>query len=180
MTMRFQKITTRRRTGSRPLGRVRCGFTLLELLMSLVLLTAFALVAGKLTYQMIHLLREAPNAETRSTADARMLEVLRADVWSARDVGCFPDRLVLVDPNYATPTTWQISADGTLTRTHQTQPDIAIPALGAGTRFETTGVGVTLVSKDFSFPAFSELRRLTTFRIPPTTTAPTTQKGDGQ
>lgn len=151
----------------------RRGFTILELLVTLALLGAFALVASKLTDQMIHLLREAPAAELEATAESQVLAKFRADVWSARAMTTASDRVSVRLPGEEKAVEWKLGAGGLLARTSGGVETAAVKTLPAGARFETTPMGVVLVAGDLKVYAYSELIRLSAAA----TTRPTTRAG---
>ena len=64
----------------------RRGFSLVELLTVLVLLTAFALISARFFTATIKTTREARAAETAMLRFDQVVEALRRDVWSSRKI----------------------------------------------------------------------------------------------
>jgi type II secretory pathway pseudopilin PulG len=110
----------------------------IELLVALVLLTAFALVATRVFTSSMRVTVEAPLAEQQILAFDSMQQAMRADVCSAASVRVTDETHVMVGG-----ARWAVADDGAVVRT---SGDAARtwPGVGARVRFESDDAGVVL------------------------------------
>jgi len=124
-----------------PRRRKRRGFSLIELLCTIILLGAFAIIAGRLFNSTFHLYYDTAEAQNQTASIDGALTWLRADVWSAK-------RIDVSDPHKATMTMpdnrviiWTIHADDLLRNEGDTNEKMHAPPKAT---FATDGVALTL------------------------------------
>ena len=94
----------------------RRGFTLLEMLMALILLTVFALVAGEVFSNSMRALRTSSDNHNQLNSFENMLARLRQDAWTARSMRVNdPHQASLIDSS-GQKITWSITPTGEFTR----------------------------------------------------------------
>jgi prepilin-type N-terminal cleavage/methylation domain-containing protein len=144
---------------------VRRGFTLLELMVALALLTVFAGLAYWVTRTALRAYYEVPVAEREEMDGRAMLERLREDVFSARAVTLLPGAKLVV-MNGSEQVWWTVRPEGIVVRLKADSGmqkgaefevfDHAAP----GGIFRVEGSVVRFESKRGSFVARGETMRL--------------------
>lgn len=87
--------------GSRP------GYTLVELITTLILLGAFTVIATRMFVSTLRVTRQASDSQNQAITIDSMVRMLRADVWSAADVRTVDKRLIVKRPDAKT-VTWSV------------------------------------------------------------------------
>ena len=116
----------------------RRGFMMIELLVSIVLLSVFALVATRLFTWATRVTAEAPAAEGQILLFDSMLGQLRADAWSSPRIRTSGDRNIDLDDGAIR---WAVQEDGCVTRTAGADTR-AWRDVGQRVRFEPVDAGV--------------------------------------
>src|SRR4051794_5893472 len=105
--MSSQSVRSGRRGGG--------GVPMIEMLVVLGLLTAFALIASRLFTASMRTLERSRNVETGIAAFESAVGRMRADVWAAKDVKTVDPRTLAVTAAGGTAmVTWTASAEGAL------------------------------------------------------------------
>ena len=116
------------------------GFMMIELLVSIVLLSVFALVATRLFTWAMRVTAEAPAAEGQILQFDSMLEQLRADAWSSPRIRTSDDRNIDLNDGAIR---WAVQDDGSVTRTAGADTR-AWREVGHRVRFEPDDAGVVI------------------------------------
>ena len=95
--------------------RNRPAFTVTEILGVIILVGAFLVIAGQLLHTSTVLSHQSGQAMSRAAQQQTLLDALRSDVWTAKEINVKPDHLAITDPNDLT-VSWEISADGKMSR----------------------------------------------------------------
>src|SRR5689334_20492497 len=70
----------------RPRASLRSAFTLIELLITVILMATVSLIVARLFRSTMHVIGDAPAAQNAIVRTDAMIRQLRADAWGAADV----------------------------------------------------------------------------------------------
>lgn len=142
--------------------RPRRGFTIIELMLVLVLLTAFAAVAGWTTLATLRLMHDAPAHSNRQTGLHHFAETLSTDIFSSTPVITSPTTLQC--RTTAGDITWTIAPDGTASRLDPDGSIRTFRSVAPAGVFTADGPHVRLTSRFGVLSATSELARISAGR----------------
>lgn len=168
--------------GPSPRGRGRAAFTILELFVTLGLLTVIAMVAVRMTSTVIRISHDAPAEADRITWQTRMADQLRREIFAAHTIDVAPAAIKLTrrrvsDPGAipadeshgsisddgASTVVWQLSPNGTLTRKVTSPagiPDRELKTFAPGAVFSATEDIVRLTGPGLELTFIAEHQRL--------------------
>ncbi|MGD0766614.1 MAG: hypothetical protein ABSB42_00165 [Tepidisphaeraceae bacterium] len=118
------------------------GFTITELLATLILLVLFFAAAGELFKSTILLSSGSQEFSNRASQLDSAVFQLRRDVWNSSRIAASPQSVDLSWPD-GTTTAWKIDG-GSLTRTDARGQTESRPAVGNDWSFSTDGVSLTI------------------------------------
>ena len=95
----------------------RSGIMLIEMLMAIILLSAFLLISTQVFVATMKLNAEAGKVHTDSVRLDSALRTLRADVWAAKEMSSRDGAVVLKPSTGPQEIRWMVEKDGTLVRT---------------------------------------------------------------
>jgi prepilin-type N-terminal cleavage/methylation domain-containing protein len=124
----------------------RRGFTLVEILFAMILISVFFAVAERVMHSVMIGFEQLPKAQDAIAVNNSVLQTLRSDVWNASAIEMKSDKSVLIT-NDSGSSTWSIDADDIV---RAGAGDATRRWLGAGktVRFEADPVGLKLSPKD--------------------------------
>jgi prepilin-type N-terminal cleavage/methylation domain-containing protein len=100
----------------------RRGFTLAEILLTLFLLSVFALVASEVFGSVFGAFREGEKAQSQTSAYSEATAQLRKDVWGASGIGVVDAVHVRLAHHEGDQINWTIDPDGNLVRAANANP----------------------------------------------------------
>ena len=118
------------------------GFTLTEVVVSLILLVLFFSAAGELFRSTVLLSSGSQEFSNRASQLDSAVFQLRRDVWNSSRIAASPQSVDLSWPD-GTTTAWKIDG-GSLTRTDARGQTESRPAVGNDWSFSTDGVSLTI------------------------------------
>jgi len=118
------------------------AFTMIEIIMSLALLTIFFAAAGQVFHSSVMLSYDAPRLSNQASRIDSAVFQLRRDVWNSSRIAASPQSVDLSWPD-GTTTAWKIDG-GSLTRTDARGQTESRPAVGNDWSFSTDGVSLTI------------------------------------
>lgn len=129
--------------------RRRRGFTLTEMLCALILLTAFAVVGGRLFVATFHLSYNTAQSANAAASSETALNLLRSDVWEAKTIKSIDGQTVELTLGDGRVATWSIKGD-VLTRHDPSAADGGDDHFAGprGATFTTDGATLTLKTGD--------------------------------